>query len=300
MIPYFKNEKVTLYHGDCREVLPKLTEKIDLVLTDPPYIMLDIEWDKKDIFSEAIDLIIPLLANSSAVVFWGRGDSAYGHNLEWARRGFKFSEEIIWDKRRVGSPMNAVPRSHEMVFVRTRNRSLNKCRVDFFDAVVIETAKIREELRRLRQGLVGKNKKEVLQYIDTLELKFKAPSPGRGLSRSQATPCVGREVAAVRFFMHGGRPKSIIADAPDHYRREHPTQKPTYITSVLARLASDPGATLLDPFAGSGTTGIAAIKTGRRAILIEAEEKYCEIIARRIQAETAQMELPFDCSKEGN
>lgn len=287
MKPYYQDDVVALYHGDCREVLTGLTERVDLVLTDPPYVMLNIGWDKKDIFSEVIDLMEPLLSDSAAVAFFGRGDTAYRHNLEWARRGFKFSEEIIWDKRRVGSPMNALPRSHEMIFVRTRRRSLNKIRIDCCDAAVVEVAKIREELRRLRQGLTGKNKEEVLRYIDTLELEFKANAPGGGLSRSQTTPGIGREVSAVRFFMNGGRPKSIIADVPDHYNREHPTQKPTYIISVLIRIASDHGAMVLDCFAGSGTTGIAAKRNGRRAILIEADEKYCEIAARRIEAESA-------------
>ena len=44
MKPYFQDEWVTIYHGDCREILPAL-EKVDLVLTDPPYGITKAEWD---------------------------------------------------------------------------------------------------------------------------------------------------------------------------------------------------------------------------------------------------------------
>jgi len=38
--PYYEQDRITLYHGDCREILPELpSEKFDLVLTDPPYLV---------------------------------------------------------------------------------------------------------------------------------------------------------------------------------------------------------------------------------------------------------------------
>lgn len=63
---------------------------------------------------------------------------------------------------------------------------------------------------------------------------------------------------------------------------EHPTQKPLALVRKWVRDFTDPGEVILDPFAGSGTTGIAAIKEGRRAILVERDPAYCAVIRRRV------------------
>lgn len=64
----------------------------------------------------------------------------------------------------------------------------------------------------------------------------------------------------------------------------HPTEKPLALMRWCISLAGDVQ-TILDPFAGSGTTGRAAKDLGRKAVLIEREEKYCEIAARRMAQE---------------
>jgi len=61
----------------------------------------------------------------------------------------------------------------------------------------------------------------------------------------------------------------------------HPTQKPLALIKWCISLAGDVQ-TILDPFAGSGTTGRAAKDLGRKAVLIEIEERYCEICAKRM------------------
>ena len=62
----------------------------------------------------------------------------------------------------------------------------------------------------------------------------------------------------------------------------HPCEKPVELLQDLIKTSTRPGDVVLDCFAGSGATGIAAKSTGRRAILIEQEESYCEIIRRRL------------------
>ena len=62
----------------------------------------------------------------------------------------------------------------------------------------------------------------------------------------------------------------------------HPTLKPTPVMEWLIRLVTRPGQIVLDPFAGSGTTGVAAVQSGRGYILVEQDAGYCAIADRRL------------------
>ena len=68
----------------------------------------------------------------------------------------------------------------------------------------------------------------------------------------------------------------------------HSTVKPLSLVADAIRDCSKRGGLILDPFGGSGTTLIAAEKTGRRARLIEIDPLYCDVIVRRWQAETGR------------
>jgi site-specific DNA-methyltransferase (adenine-specific) len=67
--------------------------------------------------------------------------------------------------------------------------------------------------------------------------------------------------------------------------RVHTTQKPTELMLELVEDFTDPDDLILDPFAGSGTTGVAALRLGRRCILIEKDPKYAQIARDRMMAE---------------
>ena len=71
----------------------------------------------------------------------------------------------------------------------------------------------------------------------------------------------------------------------------HPTMKPVELVERALRNSSRPGDTVLDPFGGSGTTVIAAEKSGRKARMIELDPKYCDVIVRRWQDWSAQAAL---------
>lgn len=75
--------------------------------------------------------------------------------------------------------------------------------------------------------------------------------------------------------------------------RGHPTQKPLALMTWCIGLAGDVK-TILDPFCGSGTTGRAAKDLGRKCVMIEREERYCEIAALRMQQEVLPLDQPPD------
>ncbi len=81
---------------------------------------------------------------------------------------------------------------------------------------------------------------------------------------------------AARFFY------SAKADAHDRIGSKHPTVKPVDLMQWLVRLVTPKGGVVLDPFAGTGTTGEAAWREGMRAVLIEREDEYLADIARRM------------------
>lgn len=86
----------------------------------------------------------------------------------------------------------------------------------------------------------------------------------------------GDSGSAARFFY------SAKADADDRIGSKHPTVKPVDLMRWCVRLVTPPGGTVLDCFAGTGTTGEAAFREGMRAVLCEREPEYQVDIARRM------------------
>lgn len=97
-------------------------------------------------------------------------------------------------------------------------------------------------------------------------------------SREAGTPMIsyGDTGSASRFFY------CTKARGEDRGGSKHPTIKPLSLMRWLVPLVTPPGGLTLDPFAGTGTTGAAAIETGRKAILIECEPEYVADIRTRL------------------
>lgn len=96
---------------------------------------------------------------------------------------------------------------------------------------------------------------------------------------SSGKPCgpqYGDSGSSARFFFQAK------ADVSDRLGSRHPTVKPLALMRWLVSLVVSPGGLVLDPFAGTGSTGIAARATGRNSILIESNEQYVKDIRERV------------------
>jgi len=119
------------------------------------------------------------------------------------------------------------------------------------------------------------------------------------LGRWPANVLLDEEAAAMLDEQQGGASRFFYVAKASRSERtmggkvenNHPTVKPIKLMRYLCRLITPPGGTVLDPFAGSGTTILAAVQEGFSAIGIEREPEYCEIIRKRMAA--VQETLPL-------
>ena len=123
-----------------------------------------------------------------------------------------------------------------------------------------------------------------LIHHETPRVAYAGPDSRHGYSRHGSDGHTGALKAGYRWRDDGTRLMRSVVQAASMWRRGavHKTQKPIQVLDPLIRYACPPGGLVLDPFAGSGSTAQAARQSGRRAVLVERHEPYCEAIARRL------------------
>lgn len=108
--PYYEHNGITIYHGDCREILPMLP-KVDLLLTDPPYGVTQNEWDKTDAVFAVFDALnVPTVCTSQ--------NPFSAELIVKYRKRFKWSD--VWEKTQAVGFLNCsiMPmRKHEDILV---------------------------------------------------------------------------------------------------------------------------------------------------------------------------------------
>ena len=92
----------------------------------------------------------------------------------------------------------------------------------------------------------------------------------------------------VKQLLEQGAPTTVINEDKPLRNADHPTMKPVKLIAYLIRNSSRPGEIVLDTFAGSGTTLIAAEQTGRTCYAVEYDPRYCDVIVKRWEALTGE------------
>lgn len=214
-MPYYSDESVTLWHGDCLEITEWL--QADVLVTDPPY---GIAWKQR--YGDARKGARAQARSEGSVILGDNDVTVRDAALAvWGKR-----PAIVFGSWRVTRP----DRLHALLIWHKDGAFSGPTVAPFFTN--------HEEIYALGKGWPNA-RPPLRSVITTTE------------HRSQATRDIG-----------------------------HPTPKPLRLMEQLVD-ACPPGV-IADPFAGSGSTLVAARNLGRRAIGVEIEERYCEIIAKRL------------------
>lgn len=218
MKPYYQDEWVTLYHGDCRDALRDVLG-CDVVITDPPY-------------------------------------SEQTH--DGARTGGDGSVALV-DFAAI------TPDELRLIFALARPLRWCVATMDWKHIASMERHPP-ADLRFVRFGVWVKPNGAP---------QFTGDRPGMGW---EGVCIMHRDGVPMRW--NGGGQHAVWRVNKEN--SEHPTGKPLDLVQRLVGLFSDEGETVLDPFAGGGSTLVAAKNLRRRAIGVELREDYCEIAARRL------------------
>lgn len=250
MKPYYQDEAVTLYHARCEDVLPHLDMSFDAVICDPPYGTTACAWDTPIDFAFMWRELKRLTRRNAAIVLFGSQpftSALVMSNPEW----FKYA--MVWKKSRpfdIFNSKNKPVRIHEDILV-------------FSDGTVANKSPRRMTYNP--QGLIK---------VDRVWSRPRAYNSAHGYDRPSDK--------LDRILEFTNYPQTVLEFANPNNNIQHPTQKPLDLLEYLVLTYTNPGDTVLDFAAGSGTTAVAAKKLGRKCVAVEMELEYCEAAAARL------------------
>ena len=160
---------------------------------------------------------------------------------------------------------------------------------DTWGAIFTDNIAITDLWNRLEtEGLYPRNTFYWIKYN-------KAPTPRFNFKSCIETAVFFTKGRTNRKWNGGGNQRNYI-EMPfisASEKVDHPTQKPVSLMTHIIGLITDPGDTILDPFMGSGTTGVSCIQVGREFIGIEIDPAYYAIAKHRIDEARLQIPLPL-------
>jgi len=266
LLPFYNNEYVTLYHGDCVEKLKQIEEgSIDLVVTSPPY--------------------------NCGIKY-----NSYDDNLSW-------SDYVSWCREWV-SELYRVCKEDGRIAINVlmeSGQNNNKERVNPLTTFVnlvegigfkIMGVPVWTDNQRGKLSAWGSWKSASCPYIynpyEVIIIAYK---------KKKKKTIRGIDTISKEDFLKGV--SGIWNIKPDTNSLTIATF-PISLPKLVIELLTYKGDTVLDPFMGSGTTGVACKITERKFIGIELDKKYCGIAKNRIESYSIQNQLNFDFFKEND
>lgn len=259
--PYYEADGITLFHGDCAKIVPALGESFDMVFTSPPYNLAASPW--------------PTLGH------WKPGDSAGGKS-KWRngsdggggtayadhRDGMEWERYVAWQKAVLADCWASLTGVGAIYY----NHKPRVVGAQLWTPLELNPGlPVRQIITWARAGGLNFNP---TAYVSTYEWII---------------------VFAREHFRLKSKAASGVGDLwriAQESANAHPAPFPVELPTRAIETAA-PGS-VLDPFAGSGTTLVAAKAAGIRAVGVELSREYCEMAVRRLaQAVLPFSELPF-------
>lgn len=283
-----------IYNQDCLVGIKEIKDKsVNVILTDPPYLYLNHKLDRPFDENELFKEWDRVLKEDGFIVLFGRGESFHRWNYMLNRMGWKFKEEIIWNKRSVSNPLNPLARVHETISVLSKKGSLKKHKVPYTTMRKYDIDGIVSDVKILKRVL--KNHKalnRLLEFLETGEESMKPNAIKSAISVSPTMKTASREVGVLKSITVGMNEKSVInIGRVGRKSLIHPTQKPVELIERLLMCVTGENATVLDCFVGSGSTPIACINQKCNYIGFEIDKKYYELAKERIDNHIKQLSL---------
>ena len=253
--PYYEDDLVTLYKGDCLEIMQNLEIKFDSCLTDPPYKYLNHKLESDFCEPEFFHRIKKITNKDALLLFFGRGTSFYRWNYLCELFEFKFLEELIWWKKNSSNPMGKLMRTHEtMALYRKGNKQMNKVLIDCLEQNRLLNPQATEnDLKRLISSLNNlRTLEDWLEFKKGKYIKNRKVKHGLNGCFLKGKDC---GFATYKKINKGKVLSSVVGCNREHYSMKHPTQKPFKLIKWIVELISNKGETIIDPFAGSGVVG---------------------------------------------
>ncbi len=318
----------SLIHGDCLIELKKIKEKsIDFVYLDLPYGQTGCKWDKK-IDHHALWIELKRIAKNDRTPFFFSCTTKFGFELfNTAPKGY-FRWDLVWEKNRAAGFLNAyrLPmRKHEMVYCFAKKTPEYDVSSHLTGEEIERSASKNDiylkEFTAERPRLQFPYKSKVLndplptsvlppQEDHELVYCFAKKTPEYDVSSHSESKTGGDRIGEIdnsKMIEKRTKPThrtntkhtdplpTSVLDIPSSWCKykldekiNHRTAKPVKLMEFLLKYWSKEGDTVLDPTAGSGSMGIAALNMNRKFIGIEMDKDIFQIMKDRIENHTVE------------